>query len=222
MTSGGGWIGQFPELERLPPDLLHALVTQSLVLSLSTGSRIYGPGQAPQNYLLLLEGAIRVQQVSESGREIVLYRVTAGESCALTTASLMAYEDYLAEAIAETDIRAVAIPRATFDALIEQSAIFRKFVFAAFSARFTDLFKIIDQVAFARLDIRLAQRLLELSQGAASITVTQQQLASELGTAREVISRMLSEFHRRKWLSPARGSIAIDDRHALERLAKER
>ena len=162
-----------------------------------------------------------MQQVSESGREIVLYRVSAGESCALTTACLMGYEDYPAEAIAETDVRAVAIPRATFDTLIAASPEFRQFVFTAFSARVTSLFRIIDEVAFSRMDIRLAQKLLELSRGAASLAGTQQQLASELGTAREVISRILSEFHRRGWVSSTRGSIAIDNRPALEKLARE-
>ena len=96
----------------------------------------------------------------------MLYRVAAGESCALTTACLMGYEDYPAEAIAETDIRAVAIPRATFDDLIARSAEFRRFVFTAFSTRVTNLFRIIDEVAFSRMDIRLAHKLLELSHGA--------------------------------------------------------
>ena len=221
MAPKGGWIAKFPGLQRLPEELQQSLIAQSLVVTLPAGTRIYGPGQAPESYLLLLDGTIRVQQVSESGREIVLYRLSAGESCALTTACLMGYEDYLAEAIVETDISAVAIPRAAFDDLIARSPMFRRFVFTAFSARVTELFRIIDQVAFARMDIRLAQRLLALSHGGLSISVTQQQLASELGTAREVISRILSEFQRRKWVASARGSILIDDRQALERLAKE-
>jgi len=221
MAEQGGWIRQFPGLERLPADLQQMLIAQSSIVSLPAGSRIYGPGQAPENYLMLLDGAIRVHQVSESGREIVLYRLAAGESCALTTACLMGYEDYLAEAIAETDIRAVAIPRAAFDDLIARSPIFRRFVFTAFSARVTELFRIIEQVAFARMDIRLAQRLLELSQGGPTISVTQQQLASELGTAREVISRILSEFQRSNWLKSTRGSIHIENRAGLEHLAKE-
>ena len=163
-----------------------------------------------------------MQQVSESGREIVLYRLSAGESCALTTACLMGYEDYLAEAVAETTIRAIAVPRATFDDMIARSPMFRRFVFTAFSARVTDLFRIIDQVAFARMDIRLAQKLIELSHGGTALVATQQQLASELGTAREVVSRLLSEFQRRGWISAARGSMTINDRGALEKLSRER
>ena len=199
---------------------MELLTSQSAVIALPEGSRIFGPGQAPESYILLLEGTVRVQQASEGGREIVLYRVTSGESCALTTACLMGYQDYLAEAIAETDIRAVAVPRATFDKLIARSGDFRRFVFTAFSRRVTDLFRIIEDVAFSRMDIRLAQKLIELAKDTGQIAVTQQQLASELGTAREVISRMLAEFQRRGWIASARGSIAIEDLSALQRLAQ--
>ena len=158
---------------------------------------------------------MRVQQVSESGREIVLYRVAAGDSCPLTTACLLGYEDYLAEAIAETDIRAVAISRAAFDEFIASSAEFRRFVFMAFSRRITDLFRIIDEVAFSHMDIRSAHKLVELAKGSQTVAATQQQLAAELGTAREVVARILSEFQRRGWLTLARGSITLTDAQAL-------
>jgi CRP/FNR family transcriptional regulator len=222
MASSEEWLTRFPSLSRLGSDLVGVLTHSSSVVALPAGSRIYGPGQAPTNFLLLLDGSVRVQQVSEGGREIVLYRVSAGESCALTTACLMGYEDYLAEAIAETDVRAVAIPRATFDDLIARSPEFRRFVFTAFSKRVTDLFHVIEEVAFSRMDIRLAHKLLELSHGSDEVAATQQQLASELGTAREVVSRVLTELHRRGWLAATRGHIAISNRAALERLAGER
>lgn len=216
-----GWISQFAGLGRLPEDVSTWLQANSTIVSLPAGSRIYGPGKAPDSYLLLLDGAVRVQQVSEGGREIVLYRVSAGESCALTTACLMGYEDYLAEAVAETDVRAVAIARAAFDSLIARSPEFRRFVFTAFSARVTDLFRVIEEVAFARIDLRLAGKLLELSHGTDHVTATQQQLAAELGSAREVVGRMLSEFQRRGWVSSQRGNITIANRAALEKLVRD-
>ena len=215
------WIDRFPSLQMLPPPLRELLIRSSTIVSLPMGSRIYGPGRAPESFLLVIEGSVRVQQVAESGREIVLYRVSGGESCALTTACLMAHDDYIAEAIAETDIRAVAIPRTAFDDLLARSSEFRQFVFAAFGSRITDLFRVIDDVAFARLDVRLAHKLIELSRGAESFSTTQQQLAAELGTAREVVSRMLSEFQRRGWVKPLRGIITINNRGALERIARE-
>jgi CRP/FNR family transcriptional regulator len=217
-----GWIDEFPGLGRLPADLVGTLARNSTVVTLPQSSRIYGPGQAPESYLLLLEGSVRVQEVSESGRKIVLYRISAGESCALTTACLMGYEDYPAEAVAEAPSRAVVIPRATFDDLIARSPQFRRFVFTAFSSRVTNLFHLIEEVAFWRMDIRLAHKLLELSHGEDHVASTQQQLASELGTAREVVSRMLAEFQRRDWLSSTRGRLTIHNRPALEKLARQR
>ncbi|MEZ5773346.1 MAG: Crp/Fnr family transcriptional regulator [Hyphomicrobiaceae bacterium] len=220
MAGETDWLKMFPGLTRLSEEMRDRLTRSSMVVSLAEGSRIYGPGQAPEAFLLLLEGTVRVQQVSENGREIVLYRVHAGESCALTTACLMSYEDYLAEAIAETLVRAVAVPRPTFDELIARSAEFRQLVFTAFSQRVTNLFRVIEDVAFGRMDLRLADKLIELSPGSDQISVTQQQLASELGTAREVVSRLLSEFQRRGFIQSGRGSITIQRRGELEALVR--
>lgn len=219
MTDSNTWITHFPGLRNLSRDVREPLLRHSRVIELKPGDRVFGPGSAPENFLLLVRGTVRVQQVSENGREIVLYRVTAGESCALTTACLMGYEDYQAEAVVEEPTVAVAIPRKTFDDLIAKSAEFRRFVFTAFSMRVTNLFHVIEEVAFARIDIRLAEKLLELSGAASELSITHQQLASELGSAREVISRQLKEFQRRGWITPGRGTIHLDDRSALDTLA---
>jgi CRP/FNR family transcriptional regulator, anaerobic regulatory protein len=213
------WTDHFPALKRLSADARSRLIRASAIVELPEGSRIFGPGHAPESFMLLLEGTIRVQQVSENGREIVLYRVQSGESCALTTACLMGYEEYQAEGIAETGIRAVAIQRALFDELIASSKEFRQFVFTAFSRRITNLFQVIEDVVFARIDVRLAQRLLDLANKAGHVDATHQQLANELGSAREVISRQMTEFQRRGWISAQRGSIELVKRTALRQLA---
>lgn len=215
------WLDSFPGLQLLAPEIREALQTAGRVVAIPAGERIFGPGQAPQNYLLLLSGSIRVQQVAESGRVIVLYRVTTGQSCPLTTACLMGYEEYPAEAMAETASTAVAIPRGTFDSLIARSAEFRRFVFTAFSTRVTGLLLLLDEIAFQRLDIRLAARMLSLADDTGHLSITHQQLASELGTAREVVTRLLQEFHRRGWLAVGRGSIEILDRNQLGKLATQ-
>lgn len=213
------WIEQFPGLSKLEPAIRDVLTRKSAVVTVREGSVIFGPGKSPENLLLLLEGRVRVQQVSEAGREIILYRVEAGQSCVLTTACLLAHEGYSAEGIAETDVRAVAIPRTVFDDLIAQSVTFRTFIFAAYSRRITDLFQIIEDIAFQRVDIRLAQKLLDLERGTGQIKATHQQLAAELGTAREVISRQLGEFQRRGWIRQSRGSVELVEPDGLERLA---
>jgi CRP/FNR family transcriptional regulator len=212
------WISQFSGLAGMEAPVRERLTAESTIISVPKGTVIFGPGKAPENLLLLLSGTVRVHQTSESGRDIVLYRVSAGESCVLTTACVLAYEDYLAEGVAETDIQAVAIPRRVFEELIAESPVFRRFVFTAYSRRITDLFFIIEEIAFRRMDIRLAQKLVELPASDGVITTTHQELAAELGTAREVISRQLKEFQRRGWVDLARGEIRIRDRDALKAL----
>ena len=213
------WIDRFDGLARLEPGIRDILTSRSKVIRLAAGSTVFAPGKSPENLLLLLSGTVRVQQLAESGREVVLYRVTAGESCVLSTACMMAYEDHAAEGIAETEVTAAAIPRAVFDDLVASSKEFRNFVFRAYSRRMTDLFRVIEDIAFRRMDIRLAQKIIERADTGV-LKATHAQLAAELGTAREVISRQLAEFQRRGWVAQSRGSVEIKDCDALRKLAE--
>jgi len=215
-----GWIERFPQLMSLEPGVRDLLVRQSRVIRVKKDSVIFGAGKTPENLLMLLSGTIRVQELSESGREIVLYRVSEGESCVLTTACILAYEDYSAEGIAETDVEAVAIPRDTFDQVIAESKMFRQFLFTAYSKRIMELFHVIQDIAFSRVDIRLAQKLLELAGAEDELRITHRQLAHELGSAREVISRQLNEFQRRGWIGTERGRVTLVDRAAVTDLAE--
>jgi CRP/FNR family transcriptional regulator len=219
MTRSGAWIDQFPALSGLDADIRGALAERCALVELAEGAQVFGPGHPPGHYLLVLDGSVKVQQFSEGGRAIVLYRVAAGESCILTTACLVGYENYPAEGVAETPVRAVALPRSLFDELIARSPDFRRFVFTGFGHRITELFRVIDQIAFARMDARLAQKLLALAAAAGAVAMTQQEIATELGTAREVVSRLLAELQRRGWIALTRGQVAILDRAALEQLA---
>ncbi len=214
------WIDKFKGLSRLPEDIRAELVAGSQVISLPAGTQVFAPGQTADNLLLLLDGTVRVQQKSDTGREVFLYRVHAGESCVLTTACMLAFEDYSADGIAETDITAVAIPRGTFDGLVAKSTVFREFVFTAYSRRITDLFTLIDDIVFQRMDVRLAARLLELADDRNVVHATHAILGTELGTAREVISRTLSEFQRRGWVEQARGEVRLTEREGLEHMVK--
>lgn len=220
MTPDADWIDRFVGLKKLQADIRSDLIKGSKLVSLPAGAVIFAPGQSADNLLLLLEGTVRVQQRSETGREVFLYRVHAGESCVLTTACMLAFEEYSADGIAEVDVKAVAIPRKTFDDLVARSPVFRQFVFTAYSRRITDLFTLIDDIVFQRMDVRLASRLLELADGAQVVHATHATLGTELGTAREVISRTLAEFQRRGWVEQSRGEARLTGRPGLERLVR--
>jgi CRP/FNR family transcriptional regulator len=213
------WIEKFPDLFSLEAAEQELLLNTSLVMAVEKNTVVFGPGKTPDHLLLLLGGTVRVEQLSAQGREMVLYRVHAGESCVMTSACMLAFENYSAQGIAETGVEAVAIPLKTFDQLVAASTRFRQFVFTAYSKRIVELFHVIEEVAFQRVDVRLAEKILELTENTMTLQLTHQQLAAELGTAREVISRQLSEFQRRHWIKQSRGAIEILDLPGLEQLA---
>jgi len=213
------WIDRFSELSTLTEAEQQLLSNNSSIVSVPKNTLIFGPGHKPESLLLCLQGTVRVQQLSKYGREIVLYRVYSGESCVLTTACLLASENYSAHGIAETDVEAVTVPARLFDDLISQSTTFRQFVFTAYSQRITGLMHVIEDVAFQRIDVRLADKLLELARGDLKIQITHQELATELGSVREVVSRQLSEFQRRQWIKQSRGSVQLLDIESIRNLA---
>ncbi len=213
------WIERFVGLESLEPDWRNAILEESRVLSIPSGVEIFAPEKPAENMIFLIDGTVRVQQISDGGREIVLYRIEAGQSCIMTASCLLGQEDYSAQGISETELEAVIIPKGVFDELIANSECFRNFVFSTFSLRLTELMMIINEVAFRRLDIRLANKLLELSKNENEVKTTHQKLATELGTAREVISRQLQEFQRRNWIEQSRGTLVVANKEALTELA---
>lgn len=213
-------VEHFPALRELEDHSLWVLSQAAHPVVLPAGAKAFESGMPCENYLMVASGRIRVQQLSESGREIVLYRVGGGDTCVLTTACLLAHENYSAEAIAETEVSGLVVPRAVFDRLLAESGRFRDFVFSAYARRITDLMLLVEEIAFGHIDKRLAQRLVELMGPSDVVALTHQDLAVELGTAREVVSRQLKEFERRGWIRLDRGAIGVLDRSALADLAR--
>lgn len=216
------WTEQFRGTRALPRPVRDRLLEVAHIHGYAKGQQVFGPSNIPASLFFLLEGTIRVSQTSENGRDIVLYRVDAGESCVLTTACMLAEEAYNAEGLAETDISVVILPRQAFDALVAAESAFRDFVFAAYSRRLIDLLRVIDDVAFGRIDVRLADRLLVLAGGDREIAATHAQIATELGTAREVVSRVLHDFQRRGFVAQSRGRLEVKNKAALRALAGSR
>lgn len=214
-----GWTQQFRGLAQLSPQLRRKLESAARIRTIKPGERLFAPQQKPAGMLFLIEGTVRVSQRSDSGREIVLYRVTGGESCVMTTACLFTQQNYYAEGIAETAVRAAEVPQQTFNDLIANSPEFRDFVLAAYSHRIVDLFRVIDDVVFGRMDLRIAERLVKIADDDGVVQATHHDIATELGTAREVVSRQLHEFQKRGWLEQGRGRVRLLQPDALARFA---
>ena len=213
------WQQSFPHLREINDAVINDLMNNAGTVTMPAKATAFHQGDACNNYLLILSGSIKVLTRAENGREIVLYRLGDGDSCVLTTSCLFGNAVYPAEGISETDVTALAIPAEKFHQAIQQSKAFREFVFASFSSHLGSLISLVEEVAFGKLDIRLARHLLKLSINNTTLETTHQQLATELGSAREVISRQLKDFESRGWLKLRRGNIEILDKQALQGVA---
>ncbi len=210
------------DFSNLPPmsqELWDSLISHARRTRFQAGDEVFSTGDRVNDLLILLAGTLRIEQLGTAGREIVLYRVQGGESCILTAACLLSDDDYSAMGVAETDLDTLLVPRPAFDTLMATSAEFRGMIFQAYSKRITDLLQVVEEVAFRRIDLRLAGKLLTLAGDGDQIIATQSQIATELGTVREVVSRQFQEFQRRGWLRVGRGTVTVTDRAALKALA---
>ncbi|MBP1805979.1 Crp/Fnr family transcriptional regulator [Rubellimicrobium aerolatum] len=182
------------------------------------GTVLFRPGQSARGFVVVLSGRIDVFLTGPTGREILLYSVEPGQSCVQTTLSLLGGEDYAGEAVAAEPAEVALIPRGLFLRLMDEAPPFRAFVFGAFGARMQELLRLLERVAFQRVESRLAAALLAMAEGD-EVRATQAELATRVGTAREVVSRRLDGFARRGWVATDRGQVHLRDAAALRRLA---
>jgi CRP/FNR family transcriptional regulator len=205
----------FPDLAALSARDREDLIRSLSVARLPAGKPVFAEGMACEAFLMVTDGAVRVSKTSESGREIVLYRVERGQTCVLTTACLMNGQPYGAEGVTETEVEALVLTAGAFSRLMDASSAFRSFVFSAHATRVSDLLLLIEEVAFGRIEPRLARFLLAHARDG-HWEGTHQDMATELGTAREVVSRQLKDFERRGLVTLGRGRVALRDRAALD------
>lgn len=212
------WIEDVPLLRTLDEPTKAMLRDAAVRKHIPRGAVLFRPGDQCVQFPLIVSGSVRIQRVTESGREIVLYRVATNETCILTTASLLSDDAYSAEGVAETDVVAYIVPAERFAGLMNASAAFRALVFDGYSRRIATLMSRIEEIVCTRINVRLAERLLALRGDDNRISVTQQALAADLGTAREVVGRTLKTFERSGWVRLSRGGAEIIDAAALRGL----
>ena len=190
------------------------LAREARTAYVKAGQKVFSPGQACESFLVVRTGSVRVSTVTETGRELVLYRVGPRETCVLTTACLLASADYDAEGVAETDTEAMVVSKLLFEDLLARSAAFRHFVFSSYGDRLRDLISLVQEVSQRQVDRRLARFLIERGANG-PIAATHQEIAAELGTAREVVSRLLKHFEAEGLVRLERRQIDIADRDKL-------
>ncbi len=205
----------YPVLSRLPERLHRRVLEQVQYRTAPSGAVLFDEHQACQGFPFVLTGAIRVVKPAANGRELPLYRVLPGESCIITSSCLLGHTDYNVRGVTESETTLVLMPRGLFDELLAEPA-FREFVFNLFSERVADLMQLIEAVAFQKLDQRLAGLLLGKGK---IVKATHQQLADELGSVREMVSRLLKSFAEQGLVRVAREQVEILDPAGLRRIA---
>jgi len=205
----------WPGLTSSNDPAIRKLLDEAQMVELPANSPVFHTGSSCDNFLLLVEGSVRVFLTSASGREVTLYRISGGDSCILTTSCLIGNEPYPAQAVTEAPVRALAIGRGRFDRTMDESPEFRRFVFDGFSHRLADMIQRIDTVTFAPIDQQLADALLRDHESGNPTTATHQDLAFELGTAREVVSRHLKRFETNGLIELGRGRVTVLDPRRL-------
>lgn len=203
------WVNLFAGLCDVVDPVWSEIAKRAKVVDLPAGYQVFREGDACKQYVLVIDGATRVYKAFENGREMVLYRLHQGETCSLTTSVLLAGGAYPANAVTERVTRAVLIPTRDFHAAFDGSRGFRNFVCSVFGGHIRELVMLLEAVTMRHVDVRLARWLLDNRGASNSVDASHRELAYELGTAREVISRHLKEFETRGWVSLQRKSVEL-------------
>ncbi len=204
-----------PLLQRAGPDLVREFQQAAFFARIPAGRDVFVEGDRVDAIALLISGVVRVYKIGESGREITLYRFGNGQSCILTANAILSQKTFPAIATVERDAEAVMVPADAFREWIRRYDLWRDFVFDLLSQRLFSVIEIVDEVAFRRMDARLASLLLDRSASGNRLQLTHQQIAAELGTSREVISRLLEDFAEQGLVRAGRGLIEVLDSKGL-------
>lgn len=175
-----------------------------------------------RNFILMLAGTIRIYQMAQDGREVTLYRIHPGDICLMSLNSLVSSKPFNANARCDTKVKALVVSRDDFFRAMDVSDNFRNLVLKSLTDSINELTDTFYHTVFERLDMRLACLLGRLFERVQSntINVTHQALAQELGTTREVISRLLKQFEQQNCISLARGRITINNKSSLDWFGK--
>lgn len=200
-----------PILGEASQELLREFQQAATLARIPAGKDVFLEGDHVDAIALLISGVVRVYKIGETGREITLYRFGHGESCILTANAILSQKSFPAIATIEQDAEAVMIPASAFRDWVKRYDPWREFVFDLLSERLSTVMMVVDEVVFQRMDRRVASLLIARSKVLHPIRTTHQELASELGSSREVISRILEDFSQKGFVEVGRGMIEILD-----------
>jgi len=204
-----------PVLQRADAQLERDFRQTAFFARIPAGRDVFVEGDRVDGIALLISGVVRVYKIGETGREITLYRFGLGQSCILTANAILSQRSFPAIATVEQEAEAVMIPADAFRDWVRRYDLWREFVFDLLSQRLASVMAIVDEVAFGRMDRRVAALLLNRAQIQNPMRITHQEIAAELGSSREVISRLLEDLASDGLIRAGRGTIEILDYESL-------
>jgi CRP/FNR family transcriptional regulator len=184
-------------------------------LSVAAGADLFRQGEECSELAFVGRGSVRVFKTSETGREITLYHVEDGQSCLVNMLCVLVGRPALATARSEVPTEAVVIPGAAMREWVKTSDLVRDYVIETMAERLIDYMTLFEEVAFGKMDARLAAFLLHRFDSGPFIAATHEEIAAELGTAREVVSRLLRELVRTGAIEVGRGRLELRDEAVL-------
>lgn len=200
-------------LKDLPGDVQKEISDRAALAKIPARTALFDYGDTCEALALVLSGSVRVFTRSPSGRQISLYRVNKSQLCIITLSCLLGNDIYPAAGTTDEDVTAIVLPAPLFHKLVEEQRDFRTAVFHLFAQRLTGFIQLVDEITFHKLDQRLAGFLV---QHGPEVNESHQQIADELGSVREVVSRLLKQFEERNWIRISRKQIEVVERQALE------
>lgn len=210
---------KFPLFGKAGQDVQTELFEHAALVQIPAHQFICLEGNKCTGIPLVLEGRARVYKLSESGREITLYRVEPGDSCILTASCIMSNIEFPAFVATETDVEAIVVPPAVLHRWVNQYEVWSEFLWTMLATRFAEVISLVEEVAFQRVDRRTADYLVHAADPDGIIKKTHQDIAADIGTSREVISRILKEFEHSGLVTLSRGEIRADNLKELRRTA---
>jgi len=193
------------------PELLKEFEENVKHVSIKEGDIILDIGQTVRVIPIVISGTLKISRIDEDGKELLLYYVSSNESCAMTFTCCMQQFPSEVRATAEDDVEFLAVPTAIMDEWMMKYRTWKGFVMKTIRARFSELLKAIDQLAFQKLDERLIHYLKEKSRATGSplINLSHEQIANEMASSREVISRLLKRLEMENKLLLYRNQIKL-------------
>jgi CRP/FNR family transcriptional regulator len=203
----------YPELSEDDSPDWFAILDRAQLVEASSDTTLAAAGSLCTNFMLLLDGTVRIYQDSGDGREMTLYRINPGDVCLMSLNSLLHNKPFRANAKSERSVSMLMIDANDFHLAMGVSTAFRTIMLTSLVDTVCTLVHSFYDTAFEPLDMRLAcllGRLFERA-GSATISVTHQELSQELGTSREAISRLLKKLEQQECIVLKRGQIILGD-----------